>query len=70
MLASPALCQNVPNWNWIWAGDSFKTPDTVFFDQRFLLPKKCGVGPPVDNGGRQLSAYLNEVKKAVVQGND
>jgi len=69
MLASPALCQNVPNWNWIWQGDSSKRRIPSSFDSGFCYRKMC-VGRLLITADDNFSAYLNEGKKAVVQGND
>ena len=63
--AAPAV-----NWTWVWAGGDAKTPDTVFFRQKFVLPAK-----PVSARLRivaddKFTVYFNGQKKPFASASD
>src|SRR5690348_8914578 len=66
----PASGQSLANWKWIWAGGQAKTPETVFFRQKFTLPKGIVSGRLLITADDKFSAYLNDSKRPVAQGSD
>jgi hypothetical protein len=69
LAGGPVFGQNVTNWKWIWA-ESKAPPDTVFFRQRFQLPKNIVSGRLQITADDNFSVYLNESKNAIAKGSD
>ena len=57
-------------WTWIWAHDDAKTPDTVFFRQKFALPEKPLAAKLTICADDQFKAYFNAHTRPDATGTD
>ncbi len=66
----PCVASSDTSWNWIWAPDGSKPPETLYFRQDFQL-KKIPVSTELyitaDDG---YAAYLNQANQPFASGND
>ena len=58
------------NWMWIWAADGSRPPETIWFRQRFTLPKAPVSAKLRITADNSFKAYLNERKTPVAEGSD
>lgn len=63
-------CCAATNWTWIWANDGTRPPETIFFRQRFTLPRAPVSATLLITADDTCTAYLNEIKKPVAESMD
>lgn len=71
----PDARSSLPNpaaggWNWIWAADGWRAPETVFFRHRFRLPQKPVAARLLIVADDVFSAHLNGASQPIAQGSD
>ena len=57
-------------WSWIWSPDGDHPPETLYFRQKFTLPKRPISAQLLITADDSYTAYLNQRRTPVAAGND